>query len=302
MPSRLRKSLTFLRAVNDGIGSRHIGLIAAGVAFYGLFAIFPAITSLVTLWGFFADPEIVSDQLATYEPMMPEEAYQILSSRIHAIASGPKEVLGWATALSIGAALWATRAGTAALIRGLNAVYQTPPRSGLWSAILALLLTVMLIAVALTAMASVVVAPILLAFLPLGPYSGLAVDALRWLVGIGVVLLGIGLLYRLGPNRPDKRSPLLSPGSVFAVCLWAIVSVGFSIYLENFSNYNEVYGSLGAVIAMLMWFYLSAFVVLLGGLVNAESERLTDPTEPATPASKPAPSSAPPGAAETPVA
>ncbi|MDV7143130.1 YihY/virulence factor BrkB family protein [Tropicimonas sp. TH_r6] len=280
MPSRFRRAFSFLRAVGDGIGSRHIGLIAAGVAFYGLFAIFPAITSVVTLWGFFADPEIVADQLAAYEPMVPEEAYDILSSRVNAIASGPKEVLGWATALSIAAALWATRAGTAALIRGLNAVYEVPTRSGLWSTILALLLTLMLIAVALIAMASVVVAPVLLAFLPLGPYSGLAIDALRWLVGIGVVLLGIGLLYRFGPNRPDARSPLVSPGSVFAVCLWAIVSVGFSIYLENFSNYNEVYGSLGAVIAMLMWFYLSAFVVLLGGLINAESERLDTPPAP----------------------
>lgn len=273
MLAGIRKSLSFVAAISKGLGNRHIGLIAAGCAFYGLFAIFPAITSLVTLWGFFADPEIVAEELATYEPMMPEEAYEILSSRVNAIASGPKEVLGWASAISIGAALWATRAGTAAMIRGLNAVYETPPRSGLLSAALALLLTLMLIAVALVSMASVMVVPVVLSFLPLGPFSGFAVEILRWLIGVGVVLLGIGMLYRYGPNRPGIRSRLVSPGSLIAVLLWALVSVGFSRYLENFANYNEVYGSLGAVIAMLMWFYLSAFVVLLGAMVNAELEK-----------------------------
>ncbi|WP_068308686.1 YihY/virulence factor BrkB family protein [Aliiruegeria sabulilitoris] len=274
MLSRLRTAWTFLSAIGAGMGNRQIGLIAAGVAFYGLLAIFPAITSIVTLWGFFADPEIVEQQLASYQQVMPEEAYRILSSQVNSIASGPKEVLGWATAISIGAALWASRAGTAALIGGLNAAYQMPPRSGLRHVAVALLLTLILVGVALVAMAAVVIMPVVLSFLPLGPFAGLAVGALRWLIGIGVVLLGIGLLYRLGPNRNGTRSRLLSPGSILAVLLWALVSVGFSRYLENFANYNEVYGSLGAVIAMLMWFYLSAFVVLLGGLVNAEWECL----------------------------
>ncbi|MFV0334952.1 MAG: YihY/virulence factor BrkB family protein [Tropicimonas sp.] len=282
MIARFRIAWSFLSAIFAGIINRHIGLIAAGVAFYGLFSIFPAITSLVTLWGFFADPEIVAQQLATYEAMMPEAAYQILSSRVQAIASGPKQVLGWATLISIGAALWASRAGAAAMIGGLNAAYQTPQRTGLRKAAIALLLTFELIAVALIALATVVVAPVVLALLPLGPYAGFALGALRWLIGIGVVLLGIGILYRLGPNRPGFKSPLISTGSVLAVVLWALVSVGFSQYLENFARYNEVYGSLGAVIAMLMWFYLSAFVVLLGGLVNAQIEHLDDPAPLAT--------------------
>lgn len=273
MTSGFRKTVSISAAIFEGIGKRHIGLIAAGVAFYGLFAIFPAITSLVTLWGMFADPEIVAQELAVYEPVMPEEAYDILSSRVQAIANGPKSVLGWATALSIIAALWATRAGTAALIQGLNAVYRTPPRGGLRSVVLAFLLTLVLIGVALIALGSVVIAPVVLAFLPLGPFTSFAVEALRWLIGIGVVLLGIGLLYRMGPNRDDAKTGLISPGSLLAVALWALVSFGFSVYLENFSNYNEVYGSLGAVIAMLMWFYLSAFAVILGALLNSELER-----------------------------
>ncbi|WP_158263550.1 YihY/virulence factor BrkB family protein [Aliiruegeria haliotis] len=275
---RLRKALAFLGALSTGISRRHLPLIAAGVAFYGLLAIFPAITSVVTLWGFFADPDIVEQQLLTYQSVIPEEAFSIIDAQVRAIANGPKEVLGWASVLSIGTALWASRAGVAAMINGLNAVYRTPPRGGLKSMFMALFLTLVLVAVALVSMATVVVTPVALAFLPLGPYTGLALQILRWLVGVGVVLLGIGLLYRLGPNRDGARSPLLSPGSILAMFLWALVSWGFSTYLENFANYNEVYGSLGAVIAMLMWFYLSAFVVLLGGLVNAELEHMEDAT------------------------
>ena len=281
MPSRLRSAWSFGSAIVSGISDRNIGLISAGVAFYGLFSIFPAITSLVTLWGFFADPDIVSQQLASYEKMMPAAAYQILSSRVHAIASGPKQVLGWATVISIAAALWSSRAGTAALIGGLNAAYLRPPRAGILDGVIAMLLTLVLVAVALISMATVVVAPIVLSLLPLGPFAGPAISLLRWLIGIGVVLLGIGILYRIGPNHPERRTPLISTGSVLAVLLWAVVSMGFSVYLNNFAHYNEVYGSLGAVIAMLMWFYLSAYVVLLGGLVNAQLERRRAPVAPA---------------------
>ncbi|SNT17638.1 YihY/virulence factor BrkB family protein [Tropicimonas sediminicola] len=296
MFQRLRKTLSLLGAIFNGIGTRHLGLIAAGVAFYGLLAIFPAITSIVTLWGFFADPDLVEQELATYREVIPEAAFGIIDAQVSAIASGPKEVLGWASAVSIGAALWASRAGVAAMIGGLNAVYQTPPRGGLRSMAFALLLTVVLIAVALVAMATVVVTPVLLAFLPLGAFTGLVLEILRWLIGGGVVLLGIGLLYRLGPNRDGRRSDLLSPGSMLAVVLWALVSWGFSTYLENFNRYNEIYGSLGAVVAMLMWFYLSAFVVLLGGLTNAEMEaRISDEAPEAAPGEplEPAPQTAP---------
>ncbi|WP_068117245.1 YihY/virulence factor BrkB family protein [Tropicimonas marinistellae] len=274
MFAKLRTAVTFLARIGQGIGTRHLGLIAAGVAFYGLLAIFPAITSIVTLWGFFADPDLVEQQLLTYEDVIPEAAFGIIDGQVRAIANGPKEVLGWASALSIGTALWASRAGVAAIVGGLNAVYRTPPRGGLRGMARALVLTLLLIAVALVALATVVVAPVVLTFLPLGPFTGFALELSRWLIGGGVVLLGIGLLYRMGPNRSDQRTDILSPGAVMAVILWALVSWGFSAYLTNFGNYNEVYGSLGAVVAMLMWFYLSAFVVLLGGLTNAELETL----------------------------
>ncbi|MFV0359632.1 YihY/virulence factor BrkB family protein [Tropicimonas sp.] len=270
MFERTKEAISFAGAILNGIATRHIGLIAAGIAFYSLLAIFPGITALVTLWGYFADPEIVEQQLAGYEPLLPAAVFNIIAGQVHAIADGPKEVLGWASLLTTGVAIWLTRIGVSAMIGGLNAVYEVPPRGGLRSQAVALFLTLLLILVALVSMAVVVVVPVILSHLPLGAFSDLALRVLLFVIGTGVVLLGVGILYRLGPNLPGRKRPLFTTGAILAVVLWMIVSRGFALYLTNFGRYNEIYGSLGAVVALLMWFYLSAYVVLLGALVDAE--------------------------------
>ncbi|WP_157973546.1 YihY/virulence factor BrkB family protein [Tropicimonas sp. IMCC34043] len=255
----------------------HLGLIAAGVAFYGLMAVFPAITALVTLWGLFANPDLVEVQLNEYRSMIPDSAFVMLRDQVHSIASGPKDVLGWAGALSLLTAIWATRAGVAAMIRGLEAAYGTPTRSGLHGIVVALLLTIVLVGVALVSLATVVIAPIIVSSLPLGPYTGFIVNTLRWLVAITVVPIGIGLLYRMGPNHQSHHTRLFSLGSILATVFWVVASLAFSAYLERFGQFNKTYGSLGAVIAMLMWFYISAFVVLIGGTVNSHREAMASP-------------------------
>lgn len=279
LPAPLGRAFRLIGAVARGIGTLNLGLIAAGVAFYGLLAIFPALTALVALWGFFADPEVVREEMRTFESLVPVEVFAMLQSQVSQLAAGPKTTLQWATVVSLAATLWAARSGVGALIGGLNAVYRTEARGGVWPVVMALFLTGALLGVALVALAVTVLAPVALAFLPLGPLADLALNALRWLVGGAVVLVGIGLLYRYGPNRPARmpRDPWLSAGAVVAVALWVAASVGFSFYLSNFASYNEVYGSLGAVIALLMWFWLSAYAVLLGALVNAERARLDHP-------------------------
>lgn len=271
--STYRRSKRIYTRVTTEIGRLNLGLLSAGVAFYGLLAIFPALTAVVALWGLVADPDVVAQQVATFEPMVPEGAYSLIEQQVRGLASGPSTTLGWATVVSLGAALWATRSGVAALIRSLNAAYEVPSREGIWPMVTAMALTLVLIAVALVALGTVVAAPIALSLLPLGPYAGMAVNVLRWVVGLGTVFLGIAVLYRYGPNRPSEELPLISAGAMLAVVLWGAVSWGFSTYLENFGNYDAVYGSLGAVIALLMWFYLSAFVVMLGALLNIARER-----------------------------
>jgi membrane protein len=108
--------------------------------------------------------------------------------------------------------------------------------------------------------------------LPLGPWLTVAVEVTRWIVAIGVVMVTLGIVYRFGPNRRGRRPKWITPGAIVATLLWMIVSVAFGVYLRNFAHYNEVYGSLGAAVALLMWFYLSAYVVLMGGCLNAAIE------------------------------
>ncbi|WP_108485201.1 YihY/virulence factor BrkB family protein [Oceaniglobus ichthyenteri] len=260
-------------AVFNGMHELNLGLIAAGVAFYAMLAIFPAVAAVIALWGIVSDPAIVEAQLSLLVEFMPPEAFVILDDQVNRLVSGNSSALGWATVISTVAALWSTRAGVAALIRGLNAIYRIPNRTSLRQILVAFGMTLALVGVSLVALASVVIVPILLVLLPLGPLTQLALSSVSWLIALSVVLMGLSLIYRFGPNRRGHRPRWFTPGAVVAMLIWAAASYGFSYYLANFGKYNEIYGTLGAVIALLMWLYLSAYVVLLGGFLNAELDR-----------------------------
>ena len=252
---------------------KNLGLIAAGVAFYAILAIFPGLAATIALWGIVGDPALALTQLEEFRAVIPGDVYRLLSGQLIKLATTDGLTLGWASVLSFAFAFWSSRAGVAALMRGLNAIYDAPNRSGLSQYIRALLLTASLIGVLLVAMACIVVLPVVLRFIPLGPWTGFGIDVLRWVVGVGVLLVGFALIYRLGPNLTGQRPRLISPGAIFATVGWVAASVGFSIYLRNFGTYNEVYGSIGAVIVMLMWLFISAYLLLLGGALNAELAR-----------------------------
>lgn len=258
-----------------GLNDSNLGLISAGIAFYGMLAIFPTVAAIIAIWGFFADPGAVREQLETMRGLIPGDAYAIIDQQITSLITANSSTLGWATAISLSAALWSSRAGVAALIRGLNAIYREKNRVGVRQITTAFGVTFLLIGVALVALLSVVILPIVLAVLPLGPITALLIASVRWVVALAVVIVGIGVLYRFGPNRRKARVPWLTPGALVAVVIWGVISYGFSYYLSNFGRYNEIYGALGAVIALLMWLYLSAFSVLLGAALNAELERRT---------------------------
>ncbi|MEL6466955.1 MAG: YihY/virulence factor BrkB family protein [Pseudomonadota bacterium] len=252
---------------------KHLGLIAAGVAFYAILAVFPGIAATIALWGIVGDPALALEQIEEFQALIPADVYALLAGQLVKLSTTDGLTLGWASILSFGFALWSARAGVAALMQGLNAIYDAPNRSGLSHVLRAFMLTFSLIGVVLTAMACIVVVPVVLAFLPLGPWANLGVELLRWIVGIGVLLVGFSVIYRLGPNLEGRRPRLISPGAAFAVICWVAASTGFSVYLQNFGNYNEVYGSIGAVIVMLLWLFISAYLVLLGGALNAELAR-----------------------------
>jgi membrane protein len=248
----------------------NVGLIAAGVAFFGMFAIFPAIAAVIAIFGLVADASIVTAQLELMREIIPEDAYKLLIGQVGRLLAARGEALGWATALSILLALWAARAGVGALMDGLNAIANRPPRNGFKQIAVAFTLTLVLVALAITALLAVVVAPFVLAFAPLTANSALLLEGVRWSVALFVLYTALALLYRFGPNQRGARLRWLTVGAGLAIVLWIASSVGLSYYLGNFASYNEVYGSIGAVIGMLLWLYITAYLILLGAALNFE--------------------------------
>lgn len=267
-----------LRTIKDTIEllDRHnIGLIAAGIGFFALLSIFPALTLVVLAWSLFADPTLIGQILEVAGDVLPPPVHQVLTDQLLAlIRAGDGETLGLATILTTLVTFWTARAGVAALIRGLNAVYQTPHRQTTVRRLLSAFgLTLALGAAVMVAVATVVIAPVALAFMPLGPTESFWAEVVRLIIALGAAVVSLGLIYRYGPNRRGNRPAFLSPGAIVATILWICMSWAFAFYLANFASYNQVYGSLGAAVALMMWFYLSAYIVLLGGTLNAALER-----------------------------
>ena len=263
----------FGRALMDAAGEQNVGLISAGIAFYGLFAVFPAMAALIAIFGLIADPSVAYAQLEMLAEFMPAGAYALIEAQLLSLLSAPSQALGWATLLSLGIALWSARAGVAALVLGLNAIYGTPNRGGARHIMVAMLLTLSLIGMAVIALFMVVIAPIAIAPLPLQTETEQLLELIRWIVAITTLLAALGLLYRYGPNRSGARMSWLTPGALLVVLAWFAASAGFSLYVANFGSYNEVYGSIGAVVALLMWLYISAYLILLGAVMNVALER-----------------------------
>ena len=276
-----RKSLSFLRAliaaVYHAIDDRNLSLIAAGVAFFGLFAVFPGMAATIALWGYFSDPAVVLAYLDVAAEFIPAQAFSLLEGQLRALIAANDSALGWASILSLMVALYSAHAGVAALVQGLNAIHALPRRSGLSRLLVSVALTIALIGVVVTALLTVIVVPVALALVSLGPFEEWLISSLPWIVMFVMVLGTLAMLYRFAPSKTDGRDPWVGPGTLLAALMWAGASIAFSIYLANFNTYNRVYGSIGAVIALLMWFYISAYTVLFGAAVNAELSRLTHP-------------------------
>ncbi|KMW60653.1 Ribonuclease BN [Candidatus Rhodobacter oscarellae] len=255
------------------LSARNLDLVAAGVAFYAMLAVFPAIAAVVALWGFVSDPALVGGQIEALRPFMPEEAFTLVQGQALLFIDAGATTLGWATVISLATALWATRAGVGALVRGLNVIHGARPRPGFWHSLAAIALTLGLIAFTLTALVALIGVPLVLALLPLGPATAAALVVSRWALLVAVGLGGLWLVYRFGPNHRAARPRWVSPGAAVALALWAAAGWGFTTYIANFGSYNQIYGSIGAVVVLLMWFFISAYAVLLGAALNAEIGR-----------------------------
>ncbi|MEX0760637.1 MAG: YihY/virulence factor BrkB family protein [Tistlia sp.] len=262
--------------VKDEIGRDNIGIVAGGVSFYAFLAIFPALAAAGMIWGAVADPAVVREQLAAWRGVIPPAAYEILDDQLTQVSSSPANALSLGAAFSLLLALWSSTKGVKSLMAAMNIAYGETERRGWFKLnLVALALTVGAILMGLTAIAAVAVAPALLAFLDLGFAATLALAALRWGGMLVLVMVGLAVLYRWGPSRRDARLCWVTPGAVVATLLWLIASAGFSIYVANFANYNETFGALGAVVILLMWFWLTGYAICLGAELNCQLELQT---------------------------
>lgn len=269
----IREAWRFVLAVFERMDKIHMTLIAAGVAFYGMFAVFPALAALFALWGVWYDPQVIQEFVHVADEFIPKDAANIIYAQVDNLIEGGRTQLGWTTGISFLIATIAARAGVDALIRGLNAAYGVRSYSTIFGFVLAYFLTLALVGVVLLGLITVVIGPLAINFLIVGPLQSWLISVVPWLVMFFIVLVAIGILYRYGPNVKAPRTAIFTWGSLIAALLWAAASVGFSAYLSSFNSYNRIYGSIGAVIALLMWFYLGGFSVLLGALINVEMAR-----------------------------
>lgn len=262
-----------VRRLKTRIADDHLPIIAAGVAFYGLLAIFPALAALVAIYGLLLDPQQVSRQIEAMQGVLPAQAVQLLVAQLHDLTVPDRDSLSLGAAGALVFALWSASAGIRTLIRALNVAYDVHEQRGFFRrAGVALLLTLGAIAGGIVAIAAVVVLPAVLGFIGLNPaLQGLLAYA-RWPIVAAVVWLGLLIVYRFGPNRRHARWSWADRGAAAAIGLWLAGSVLFSWYVENLANFNRTYGPVGAVVILLMWFLMSGYAVLLGAELNAELE------------------------------
>jgi membrane protein len=257
-------------------GEDRLLAIAAGVVFFGLLAVFPAITALVSCYGLFANPSTVGANLQTLALMLPEGSFQIVQDQVARVIEKGNATLGVTFLFGLALAIWSANAGVKAVIDALNVVYEErEKRSFVRLNLLSLAFTSGGIAALLLMVSAVVAFPLVLDRLGLAPESQMVVSLLRWPLLFVILLLALGLLYRFGPSRRAAQWQWLGVGTLAASLLWIAGSSLLSWYLSNFGNYNATYGSLGAAIGLMMWMWMSAIIVLCGAELNSEIEHQT---------------------------
>lgn len=258
------------------ISDDRVTLIAAAVTYYLLLAIFPALTAFVSLYGLFTDTATVGEHLAALSTVVPEGGMAIIDEQLTRLTTSGNTTLSLALIVSVGIALWSTSSGVKTLFEAMNIAYDEREERGfVMLNATALLFTLVGIVGALLMIAATVVVPTVLEFVGLG-------KGLEWLLQIGsylvlalVLLSAIAALYRFGPSRQGAKWRWITPGAVFALVVILVISSLFSWYASNFANFDATYGSLGGLIGLLFWMWLSVTAVIVGAELNAEAEKQT---------------------------
>ncbi|MFN2479357.1 MAG: YihY/virulence factor BrkB family protein [Pseudonocardiaceae bacterium] len=255
----------------------NVSMLAAGVAFFGFLALIPALIALVTLVGLIADPGQITQQVQSFTAGLPPASRQLISEQLNAITQSSGGALTIGLVVSLLAALWSASSGTSSLMTAVNIAYEEKEtRSFVKLRGIALLLTVGTVVFLVLTLALIAVVPVVLQVVPLGPVGTVLAQVLRWALLLALIIVGLAVLYRVAPDRNPPKFRWVGVGSVVAALLWLLGSAGFSVYVNFFGNYNKTYGALAGVIVLLLWFFLTSYIVLLGAEINAQAEYQTE--------------------------
>lgn len=265
-----------LLRVKQRLQEHNLSIVASAVAFYVFLALFPTLAAMVTIYGLVSDPAGVEQLITAAGGLLPAEASTFLSEQLKWIASQPPEALGIGLIVSLVLTIWSATKGVRAMITALNIVYDEKESRGFFHlSRLGFVLTLGSILAGITALTLIVGIPAVLNFFePLGKLEVVVKYAPWPILGLGM-MLGLAVLYRFGPDRQDAKWKWVTWGSAIATLLWLLGSALFSLFVAKFGNYNETYGSVSAVVVVLLWLQVSAYIILLGGQINAEMEHQT---------------------------
>lgn len=253
-----------------------VPLLAAGVAFYSFLSLFPAMIAAVTIYGLVADPATVARQTEQLSKALPSDAASLITGQMEAIASQPQQSLGLGLIIALALALWSASGGVGNIMTAVNLAYDEEETRGfIKRKALALLFTLGGIVFVVVAVTLIAVAPVVLdAVFPEGALR-VFLNALRWVGLLVAVAIALAVLYRFAPDRDNPRFSWVSVGAAVATVIWLLASLGFSLYVDNFGSYGKTYGALAGVAILMLWLWLTAFIVLLGAEINSEAEQQT---------------------------
>jgi membrane protein len=262
--------------VYGNVSDHRILALAAGMTYYSILAIFPALAALVAIYGLFTDPASIAKHLDVVSGFIPGGAAEVAREQLTRVASKGGSTLGFTFAIGLIISLWSANAAMKALFDTLNIVYGEQEKRGLLKLnAMSLGFTLAAIAFILSALAAVVVIPVILEYLGLSNAADLLIRIARWPAMFLALAIGLSFIYRFGPSREAPRWRWITWGSAAATIMWIVASALFSFYAANFGTFNETYGSLGAAIGFMTWLWISAIAILLGAELNAEMEHQT---------------------------
>jgi membrane protein len=265
-----------LLRVKDQINKDHVSIVSAGVAFYFFLALFPAIAAIISIYGLAVEPAQVEQQLNEAANFLPGQAYEMISGILQNTASKSSSALGWSLVLSIVISLWSANKATTAMFEGVNIAYhETDDRNFFVKNGITLLFTLGVIITGIVSMAFVIAFPALIDQLGLPTILQTILALLRWIILAAIIYFAISMIYKFAPSRMRPKFMWVNTGAILATIVWIGGSLLFTLYINNFGNYDEMYGSIAAVVILMLWFYLTGFIIISGAEINSEIEHQT---------------------------